>query len=264
MYDIPDILSLSGHAEDKRTIRDPHESSRVTRSSKQTRRLLSRDISDPHSNPPNDFLIPFQYGFHREILIGSKGKWTIYYYPPDRERIRTKKKADPFIKHLKNITIENFTFQKVKLSINDPLNKYQSIRYANQSRCSTSRTIPQGSYQSTLSNDSAQSVGENQQYRKEDQDACWDQTEDTYIKEEFDPGPYSTDVLHCDEWRSRKQISSDDTEEEAAPYETRNVTLQDSVDSKQLVEARIHNKMLPSKTNHSEIKQEPRSHPHPQ
>ena len=102
---------------------------------------------------------------------------------------------------------------------------------------------------------------ESQQYREEDhywdQGACWDQTEDTYIKEEFDPGPYNTDVLRRDEWRSIKQFSSDDTEEEAAPYKTRNVTLQDSVDSKQLAEALIHNKMLLSKTNHAEIKQEP-------
>ena len=64
-----------------------------------------------------------------------------------------------------------------------------------------------------------------------------------------------------DEWRSRKQFSSDDTEEEAAPYKTRNVTLQDSVDSKQLAEARIHNKMLLSKTNHSDIKQDVRVTP---
>ena len=65
---------------------------------------------------------------------------------------------------------------------------------------------------------------------------------DTYIKEEFDPGPYNADALRRDEWRSRKQISSDDSEEEAAPYEIRNVTLQDRVDSKQLAEAQIHNR----------------------
>lgn len=99
LYDILDILSVSGHAEDTRTLKDPHGSSLVTRSSKQTRSLPSRDISDPHSYPPNDFLILFQYSFHREIVIGSKGKWTIYYYTPDQERIRTKKEAGPYIKH---------------------------------------------------------------------------------------------------------------------------------------------------------------------
>ena len=44
LYDIPDILSLSGHAEDTRTMRDPHGSSPVTRSSKQTRCLPSTQL----------------------------------------------------------------------------------------------------------------------------------------------------------------------------------------------------------------------------
>ena len=106
LYDIPDILSPSGHVEDTRTMRDPRGSSPVTRSSKQTRCLLFRDISDPHSYPPNVFLIPFKYGFHRKIVIGSKGrKWTIYYINPDRERIRTKKEAGPYIKNSQHLQI---------------------------------------------------------------------------------------------------------------------------------------------------------------
>ena len=65
------------------------------------------------------------------------------------------------------------------------------------------------------------------------------------------PGPLNTDVIHRDEWRSRKQIlSSDDTEEEAAPYGTRNVTHQDGVDSKQLTETKVQNRILLSETNH--------------
>ena len=113
------------------------------------------------------------------------------------------------------------------------------------------------------SDDSAQSAGESQN-RYQEEDHYWDQTEDTYIKSEFDPGPYNTDGLHPDKWRSRKHFSSDETEEEAVPYKTQNITLQDNVDSKKLAEARIHNRMLLSKTNHTDIKQEPGSYLHPQ
>ena len=45
LYDVPDILSPSGHAEDTDTIKDPHGSSPVTRASKH--RLPFRDISQP-------------------------------------------------------------------------------------------------------------------------------------------------------------------------------------------------------------------------
>ena len=62
LYDIPDILSLSGHAED--TIKDPRASSPVTRVLKL--RVPSLDISQPQSHPPNAFLILFKHGFHRE------------------------------------------------------------------------------------------------------------------------------------------------------------------------------------------------------
>ena len=91
--------------------------------------------------------------------IGS-GKWAIYYITKEGARIKGKKNLGPHINHLKNVTEENFTFQPIKLSIKDPLNKYQSIRQAGPSRRSTSRAIPQGSYQSALGDDSAQSAGE--------------------------------------------------------------------------------------------------------
>ena len=131
---------------------------------------------------------------------------------------------------------------------------------ANPSCHSTSRAIPQGSYQST--DDSAQSAEETQQYREADhhwvQGACWEQPEDVYIKEEFDPGPYNTEVIRHDEWRLNKKILSfNDTEGETAPYGTRNVTHQDSIDSKKLTERKVQNRVLLSNTNHEEIKQEP-------
>ena len=48
-------------------------------------------------------------------------------------KIRTKKEAGLHIKHLKDITTENFTFQQCKLAITNPLKIYQSIRHANPS-----------------------------------------------------------------------------------------------------------------------------------
>ena len=66
------------------------------------------------------------------------------------------------------------------------------------------------------SDDSAQSAGESQN-KYQEEDHFLDQTEDTYIKSEFDPGQYNTDGLRRNEWRSRKQISSDEMEEEAVP-----------------------------------------------
>ena len=80
LQDIPDILSHSGHAEDTDTIKDPHGSSPVTRASKS--RITSRDISQ-QENPPNKFLLPFDYGFRREIVVGGKGKRSAYHIAPD-------------------------------------------------------------------------------------------------------------------------------------------------------------------------------------
>ena len=90
---------------------------------------------------------------------------------------------------------------------------------------------------------------------------CWDQPEDVYVKEEFDPGPFNTEVIRRDEWRSRKSISSDDTEGETVPHKVRNISLQDSTDSKQLTEAEYRNRVLLSQTNHEEVKQETYTHP---
>ena len=50
------VLSLSGHAEDTRTLRDPRGSSPVTRSSNQGRRLPSREMSNPQSFTPGGFV----------------------------------------------------------------------------------------------------------------------------------------------------------------------------------------------------------------
>ena len=71
LHDIPDLLNFSGHAEDTDTIRDPRGCSPVTRSLK--RRVLSRDISHSQNHPSDaDFLVPFNHGFQREIVKGTK------------------------------------------------------------------------------------------------------------------------------------------------------------------------------------------------
>ena len=169
---------------------------------------------------PNALLIPFEHGFRREIVVGATGKNSAYYIAPGGTRLKGKKGLGPYMGHLENITEENFTFAGTELPILDPLNKYQWTRQANPSHHSTSPAIPQGSYQST--DDSAQSAGETQQYQDTDhhwdQAPCWEQPEDIYIKDEFDPGLFNTEVLRRDEWRLRKPISSDDTEEETVPY----------------------------------------------
>ena len=226
LLDIPDILSHSGRAEDTDTIKDPHGSSPVTRASKS--RITSRDISQ-QENPPNKFLLPFDYGFRREIVVGGKGKRSAYYIAPDSNvRIKGKKVLNQHIDHLENITEANFTFTNTALPLWDPLNEYQWTRQADPSRRSTSRAIPQESYQST--NDSAQSAGETQQYQDTDhhwdQAPCWEQPEDVYIKDEFNLGPYNTESLRRDEWHLRKQISSDNTEEETVPYKIQNAWAQ--------------------------------------
>ena len=174
LYNIPDVLSFRGHAEDTVSIKDPRGCSPVTRASKLW--VPSRDISHSQSHPSNAFLVPFKHGFHREIVKSATGRKTVYYITAEGVRLESKKKLIPHIKHLENITVENFNFVPIELPIVDPLNKYQSTRPADPSHRSTSRAIPQGSYQST--DDSAQSAEETRQFREADyhwdQDTCWE------------------------------------------------------------------------------------------
>ena len=106
--------------------------------------------------------------------------------------------------------------------------------------------------------------GETQQYQFTDhhwdQASCWEQPEDVYIESEFDPGPSNTEAMRWD-WRSRKSISSDDTEGEMVPHKVRNISPQDNTDSKQLSEAEYRNRVLLSQTNNEEIKQEIKQEP---
>ena len=130
-------------------------------------------------------------------MRSANGKKTIYYLTADGARLRSKKELGPHISHLQGITKENFNFLPVELPIMDPTNIYQSTRPANRGRRSTPQALHQGLYQST--DDSAHSVEEARRYRETDhhldQGACWGQPEDIFIKQEFDPGPYNTEVI---------------------------------------------------------------------
>ena len=165
----------------------------------------------------------------------------------------------PHISHLQGITKENFNFLPVELPIADPTNKYQSTRPANPGRRLMPQAVHQGSYQST--DDSAHSAEEARQHQETDQHwdqgACWGQPEDVYIKQEFDPGPYNTEVIRHKDWRSKKPIPSSDETEEEAPYETRNIAHQDSIESRKLTDTKVQNRILLSNMNHEDIKQEP-------
>ena len=262
LYNISDVLSPSGHAEDTDTIKDPRGSSPVTRTSKL--RVPARDVSHSNDHPSNAFLAPFRHGFHREIVRSANGKTlTIYYLTEDGVRLRSKKELGPHIKHLQGITKDNFNFLPVELPIADPTNKYQSTRSSNATRRSIPRVVLREPYQST--DDSAHSAEEARRHQKTDQhweqDTCWGQPEDVYIKQEFDPGPYNTEVIrHKDkDWRSKKPIPSSNETEEEAHYETRHIT-QDSIESRKLADTKVRNRILLSNMNREDIKQEPNNY----
>ena len=82
LYNISNVLSPSGHAEDTDTIKDLRGSSPVTRTSKF--RVPARDVSFSNDHPSNAFLAPFRHGFHREVVRSANGKTkTIYYLTAD-------------------------------------------------------------------------------------------------------------------------------------------------------------------------------------
>ena len=197
LYDIPDTSSPSGHAEDMATIKDPRGSAPMTRSAKH--RVPAHKISYLNGHPSDAFLIPFQHGFHREVVRSTNGRTlTIYYHTEDGVQLRTKKEVGPHIKHLQGITKNDFNFLGVILPLDDPTNKYQSVRTAyDTSRRSLPQITHQESYQTT--DDSAHSAEEAREYRKTDQcwkqDRSWNQTEDTYTQQDFNPGPYDTEVV---------------------------------------------------------------------
>ena len=82
------------------------------------------------NNPPSDAsLIPFQHGFHREVVKSANGKTLrVYYHTENGISLRSKKDVDPHIEHLQGITRDDFDFSGAVLPLDDPTKRYQSIR----------------------------------------------------------------------------------------------------------------------------------------
>ena len=82
-----------------------------------------------NKTPSDAFLIPFQYGFHREVVKSINGKTLrVYYHTENGMSMRNKKDVDPHIKHLQGITRDDFDFSGAVLPLDDPTKRYQSVR----------------------------------------------------------------------------------------------------------------------------------------
>lgn len=80
---------------------------------------MSVDLSDPR------FLKPFKFGWKRELVwratgdIGNKRNGDIYYYTPTGKKVRSMREVAENLKN-KELSLDNFTFFKDSLGINDP------------------------------------------------------------------------------------------------------------------------------------------------
>ena len=122
-------------------------------------------------------------------------QWNVYNLLPHyRQRVENKdeKGGRPAHQTSQRHHYREFHFPTMQTGNHQPT---QNISVHPSRQPKLSHTIPQGSYHSMQSDDSAQSAGESQN-KYQEEDHFWDQTEDTYIKSEFDPGPYNTDGLH--------------------------------------------------------------------
>ena len=261
LHDIPDTSTLSGHAEDTATIKDERGGAPVTRSGKH--RASAPTISYTTGSPPDNYLIPFRHGFHREVVKAVKGNsLTIYYHTESGIRLKTKKEVDPHIEYLTGITRNDFNFTGIILPLNDPESIHQSIRLAHADRRSVPQINHQGSYQTT--DNSAESAEEARGYRptsrRRTQDISWNQPEETYTLRDFDPGPYDTEVVrHKDrDWRQKEPIlpSSDETGEDT-PRGNRQGTYRDNFEPKELTDLKRRNKMMLSDMERDDVKRDP-------
>ncbi|XP_076638788.1 uncharacterized protein LOC143350607 isoform X1 [Colletes latitarsis] len=112
---------------------------------------MSRGVSPPSStgkqkaavdmsNPA--FKEPFRYGWKRELVFRASTDSTlkrmadIYYYTPKGKKVRSFREVAEFL-HTKELTIDNFTFFKEPIGMDDP--EKEIIRDAKKMRGSTSR-----------------------------------------------------------------------------------------------------------------------------
>jgi hypothetical protein len=82
-----------------------------------------------NKTPSDAFLIPFQYGFHREVVKSINGRTLrVYYHTENGISMRDKEDVDPHIEHLQGITRDDFDFSGAVLPLDDPTKRYQSVR----------------------------------------------------------------------------------------------------------------------------------------
>ena len=124
---IPATSSPDGHAEDTTAIKNSREGASGIRP---TKHHIPTYRTTYLNKPPSDaFLIPFQHGFHREVVKSANGKTLrVYYHTENGIPMRNKKDVDPHIEHLQGITRDDFDFSGAVLPLDDPTKRYQSVR----------------------------------------------------------------------------------------------------------------------------------------
>ena len=256
-------------AQDVRIRANPSGSSAVTRSSSHGK---NRFPTQNNNTGEGDLLLPFEFGFHREIVIGSDDKSeTVYYTIQSGDKTKSLRSRQEVMLYLKNhptgsLTEENFSFRRKEHLLReeqDPQGHHQSVRRAKTARRSTNPSIPQAPYQ-PMPNDDYTNRGRNQ--TENPHTYAWDSnrgagpSSGVPVKMEFDPGPYNTEDQRLNWRRAAKNISSDDTEDEMMKFKPRNARVQDRAELDRLSKAQVQNQQLLLSEKQRDIKQELDAH----
>ena len=134
-----DLQLQDVHAQDTRIKINPSGSSAITRSSTTGKHT---HINQNNTTGEGNLLLPFDLGFHRENVIGGDETKSVYYIIKDGDRFKSLRSKKDVASYLKNhptggLTEENFTFKLQHLLLEDPHERYQSVRRANSTRRST-------------------------------------------------------------------------------------------------------------------------------
>ena len=123
-YDTPDPNNC---AED--TARTENQQGDTTEIRPMKRHIPAYGATYSNNLPPDNLLIPFQYGFHREVVKSANGKTLrVYYNTETGTSLRSKKDVDPHIEKTQGITRDDFDFSGAVLPLEDPTKRYQSVR----------------------------------------------------------------------------------------------------------------------------------------
>lgn len=98
-----------------------------------------------NANDPN-FLVPFKFGWKRELVWRAisderhKIAGDIYYYTPNGKKIRSLRELSEILRHDPNgLGMENFTFMKEPLGVNDP--EKEIVRDAKRPNSTTKKVV---------------------------------------------------------------------------------------------------------------------------